>query len=142
VLVTRRGSSQKVGEIVKELARRSATEHILHVTVQRPWGSYTVVEEGPGFKMKRIEVRPGGRLSMQRHKHRSEHWVVVAGEATVTCGDTVRALKSNESTYISAGTKHRLENLTSLPVEIIEVQVGSYVGEDDIERFDDQYGRA
>lgn len=141
VLVSRRGSSQKVGELVKELARRSAPEHIEHATVQRPWGSYTVVEEGPGFKMKRIEVRPGGRLSMQRHKHRSEHWVVVAGEATVTCGEEVRKLRSNESTYISAGTKHRLENLTALTVEIIEVQVGSYVGEDDIERFDDQYGR-
>jgi mannose-1-phosphate guanylyltransferase/mannose-6-phosphate isomerase len=141
VLVTRRGGSQKVGEIVKELARRSATEHLLHVTVQRPWGSYTVVEEGVGFKMKRIEVRPGGRLSMQRHRHRSEHWVVVDGQATVTRGDEVSTLEPNESTYIPAGTMHRLENLGAAPLQIIEVQVGSYVGEDDIERFDDQYGR-
>jgi mannose-1-phosphate guanylyltransferase/mannose-6-phosphate isomerase len=141
VLITRRGSSQRVGEIVKELVRRSATEHILHVTVQRPWGSYTVVEEGHGFKMKRIEVRPGGRLSMQRHRHRSEHWVVVAGEATVTCDEQLKTLRPNESTYIPAGIRHRLENLTTAPVEIIEVQVGSYLGEDDIERFDDEYGR-
>ena len=142
VLVTRRGGSQKVGEIVSELARRSATEHILHVTVKRPWGSYTVLEEGPAFKMKRIEVRPGGRLSLQRHKHRSEHWVVIAGEATVTCGEKVSVLRSNESTFIPAGTMHRLENRAATPVQIIEVQVGSYLGEDDIERFDDQYGRA
>ena len=142
VLVTRRGNSQKVGQVVSELARRSATEHVLHVTVQRPWGDYTVLEEGPGFKMKRIEVRPGARLSLQRHKHRSEHWVVISGEATVTCGENLLTLRSNESTYIPAGTKHRLENRTDRPVQIIEVQVGSYVGEDDIERFDDLYGRA
>jgi mannose-1-phosphate guanylyltransferase/mannose-6-phosphate isomerase len=141
VLVMRRGSSQRVGEIVKELGARSATEHILHATVKRPWGSYTVLEEGPSFKMKRIEVRPGGRLSLQRHKHRSEHWVVISGEATVTSGETVSILRSNESTFIPAGTLHRLENRTSDPVQIIEVQVGTYVGEDDIERFDDHYGR-
>ncbi len=141
VLVTRRGSSQRVGEIVSELPRRSATEHILHVTVKRPWGSYTVLEEGPSFKMKTIEVRPGGRLSLQRHKHRSEHWVVISGEATVTAGEKVSVLRPNESTFISAGMLHRLENRDSAPLRIIEVQVGSYVGEDDIERFDDQYGR-
>ncbi len=141
VLVTRRGSSQRVGEIVSELSRRSATEHILHVTVKRPWGSYTVLEEGPSFKMKTIEVRPGGRLSLQRHKHRSEHWVVISGEATVTAGEKVSVLRPNESTFISAGMLHRLENRDSAPLRIIEVQVGSYVGEDDIERFDDQYGR-
>jgi mannose-6-phosphate isomerase-like protein (cupin superfamily) len=141
VLVTRRGSSQKVGEVVKELARRSATEHILHVTVKRPWGSYTVLEEGASYKMKRIEVRPGGRLSLQRHKHRSEHWVVISGDATVTCGEEISTVRANESTFIPAGTMHRLENRTEAPLQIIEVQVGSYVGEDDIERFDDQYGR-
>ena len=141
VLIARRGSGQNVRKIVDELARRSATEHVLHVTVQRPWGSYTVLEEGPSFKMKRIEVRPGGRLSLQRHKHRSEHWVVISGEATVTSGEKVSVLRSNESTFIPAGTKHRLENQGDAPVQIIEVQVGSYVGEDDIERFDDQYGR-
>lgn len=141
VLVTRRGASQNVRKVVEELARRSASEHILHVTVQRPWGSFTVLESGPGFKIKRIEVRPGGRLSLQRHKHRSEHWVVISGEATVTAETSVSTLRANESTYIPIGSRHRLENLGSEVLQIIEVQVGSYVGEDDIERFEDQYGR-
>lgn len=141
VLVTRRGSSQDVRKIVDELARRSAPEGLLHVTVQRPWGSYKVLEEGPGFKIKRIEVRPGGRLSLQRHRHRSEHWVVLSGEATVTSGSEVSKLLANESTHIAIGSIHRLENRGSAPLHIIEVQAGSYVGEDDIERLDDQYGR-
>ena len=141
VLVTRRGGSQGVKKVVDELARRSATERVLHVTVQRPWGSYTVLEEGPGFKIKRIDVRPGGRLSLQRHERRSEHWVVVSGKATVTCGEQVTELVANESTYIPIGAKHRLENRGAEALHIIEVQVGSYVGEDDIQRFDDQYGR-
>jgi mannose-1-phosphate guanylyltransferase/mannose-6-phosphate isomerase len=141
VLVTRRGAGQDVAKVVHELSRREATQHILHLTVQRPWGCYTVIDEGPGFKTKRIDVRPGGRLSLQRHKHRSEHWVVVSGEATVTCEGQVRMLHANESTYIPAGSLHRLENAGSAPLEIVEVQVGSYIGEDDIERFDDHYGR-
>jgi mannose-6-phosphate isomerase-like protein (cupin superfamily) len=123
------------------LIKRSATEHITHTKVNRPWGSYTVLEEGPGFKIKRIEVRPGGRLSLQSHDHRSEHWVVVSGAATVTCDAKVSMLSPNESTYIPIGSKHRLENLGQVPLQIIEVQVGIYVGEDDIKRYDDQYGR-
>ena len=141
VLVTSRGSSQKVRQVVEELARREAPEHVLHVTVQRPWGTYTVLEEGPGFKIKRIEVRPGGRLSLQSHEHRSEHWVVVSGQATVTCGNDAWVLRPNQSTYIPMGTRHRLENQGAEPLAIIEVQVGPYVGEDDIRRYDDQYGR-
>ena len=142
VLIARRGSGQNVAEIVREIARREGTQHLVHTTVQRPWGSYTVVEEGPGYKIKRIEVGPGGRLSMQRHKHRSEHWVVVEGEALVTRDGDQMTLRPNESTFIPAGAKHRLENVSLKPLQIVEVQVGSYVGEDDIERFDDQYGRS
>ncbi len=141
VLIAKRGSSQKVKDIVDQLAKRSAREHIEHTTVQRPWGSYSVLEEGPGFKIKNIEVKPGGRLSMQSHKFRSEHWVVVAGEATVTCDGKVTILAKNQSTYIPIGSKHRLENRGNIPLHIIETQVGEYVGEDDIHRYDDHYGR-
>jgi len=141
VLVMRRGSSQGVGEVVMALSERSATEHLAHVTVRRPWGAYTVLEEGPSFKIKRSELRPRGRMSLHRHRHRSEHWVVISGEARVTRGDEVETLRANQSTFIPPGTKHRLENPLDTPLHIIEVQVGSYVGEDDIERFDDQYGR-
>ena len=111
------------------------------LTVRRPWGAYTVLEEGPGFKIKRIEVNPGGRLSLQSHDKRSEHWVVVAGEATVTRDGEVVTLRKNQSTYVPVGARHRLENLGADPVHIIEVQVGDYVGEDDIHRYDDHYGR-
>jgi mannose-1-phosphate guanylyltransferase/mannose-6-phosphate isomerase len=142
VLVTKRGSSQKVTEIVDQLALRSAREHIEHTTVQRPWGRYTVLEEGPGYKIKDIEVKAGGRLSMQSHEFRSEHWVVVAGEATITCDSKVTLLAKNQSTYIPIGSKHRLENRGDVPLHIIETQVGEYVGEDDIRRYDDQYGRS
>lgn len=141
ILVARHGESQKVKDVVAALQARGATEHIEHVTVRRPWGTYTVLEEGQGFKIKRIEVNPGGRLSLQSHRHRSEHWVVVSGEATVTNNDVVSTLKSNESTFIPIGARHRLENLGTEPVQIIEVQVGTYVGEDDITRYSDQYGR-
>ncbi len=141
LLVARRGESQGVRHIVEALQLRPGTEHIEHLTVQRPWGSYTVLEDMPGFKIKRIEVKPGGKLSLQSHEHRSEHWIVVAGVATVTCGERVTDLEANESTFIPKGTKHRLENRGSEMVAIIEVQVGSYLGEDDIKRYDDQYGR-
>ncbi len=142
LLITKRGQSQHVREIVDALKARGGNEHIEHLTVQRPWGSYTVLEDAPGFKIKRIEVKPGGRLSLQSHVHRSEHWVVVSGTATVTCGETVSNLKANQSAYIPAGEKHRLENLGSEPVAIIEVQVGGYLGEDDIQRYEDVYGRS
>jgi mannose-1-phosphate guanylyltransferase/mannose-6-phosphate isomerase len=143
ILVCRRGETQRVREVVDALAARQATEHIEHLTSQRPWGSFTVLDdEHEKFKIKRIEVKPGGRLSLQRHQHRSEHWVVVSGTATVTRDGETSLVAKNESTYIPIGVKHRLENRGKLPLQIIEVQVGEYVGEDDIERFDDQYGRA
>ena len=141
VLVAGRGASQDVKKVVEALAARSAQEAIVHVTVRRPWGAYTVLEEGPGFKIKRIEVNPGGRLSLQSHEHRSEHWVVVAGEATVTRDGNMATLVTNQSTYVPVGAKHRLENRGTEPLHIIEVQVGPYLGEDDIQRYDDHYGR-
>jgi len=141
VLVAGRGASQDVKKVVEALAARSAQEHIVHVTVRRPWGAYTVLEEGPGFKIKRIEVSPGGRLSLQSHEKRSEHWVVVAGEATVSLNGDVRTVGINESTFVPVGAKHCLENKGTEPLHIIEVQVGPYLGEDDIRRYDDHYGR-
>lgn len=141
VLITKRGESQRVREVVDTLKRNNAQEHIAHLTVQRPWGSYTVLESANDFKMKRITVKPGQSLSMQRHMHRSEHWIVVAGTATVTRDDEVIAVAKNQSTYIPIGAKHRLENRGKIPLQIIEVQVGEYLEEDDIERFDDIYGR-
>lgn len=142
ILVTPRGQSQRVREVVDALKNRSAKEHMTHVTVQRPWGSYTLLEdEHSGCKIKRITVIPGGKLSLQSHQHRSEHWVVVSGIATVTRGEEMFTVAKNESTYISIGTKHRLENRGELPLHIIEVQVGEYVEEDDIQRYDDHYGR-
>jgi mannose-6-phosphate isomerase-like protein (cupin superfamily) len=111
-------------------------------TETRPWGSFTVLDEGEGFKVKRISVTPKGRLSLQSHKHRSEHWTVVSGEATVTVGETTSTLTRGQSADIAQGDRHRLENLGTEDVEIIEVQFGSYLGEDDITRYDDVYGRS
>ena len=144
VLVVPRDKSQSVRKIVDRLKADNASEHLEHVTVKRPWGSYTVLEEqqGSGYKMKRIEVLSGARLSLQAHQHRSEHWVVVSGTATVTCGDEVKLVTKNQSTYIPVGKMHRLENRGKIPLVIVEIQVGDYLGEDDIERFDDAYGRA
>jgi mannose-1-phosphate guanylyltransferase len=113
----------------------------LHQTTSRPWGTYTVLEEGTLYKIKRIEVNAGASLSLQMHNHRSEHWIVVEGVATVTNGDNTLELKANESTYIDTKTKHRLENNTNKNLILIEVQCGSYLGEDDIIRFEDKYGR-
>ena len=141
ILLTKRGESQRVREVVNELNLRNAQEHMLHLTVNRPWGSYTILEEQPGYKMKRITVNPGASLSLQRHQHRSEHWVVVSGTATVTCDDVVTTVTKNQSTYIPVGGVHRLENRGKIDVQLIEVQVGEYLGEDDIERYDDIYGR-
>lgn len=142
ILLARRGDSQRVREIVDKLKARGSREHIEHLTVRRPWGSYKVLEDsGSGYKMKRIEVLPGHSLSLQRHQHRSEHWVVVSGTATVTRGSETFTVSKNESTYIPIGVLHRLENKGRIPLQIVEVQVGEYVGEDDIERFDDSYGR-
>jgi mannose-1-phosphate guanylyltransferase/mannose-6-phosphate isomerase len=142
VLISKSDQTQDVRKVVDALQERGATEHIFHTKVNRPWGSYTVLEEDPeGFKLKRIEVASGARLSLQSHKQRSEHWVVVSGTATVTNGDEVITVYKNQSTYIPIGTKHRLENRGKEPLHIVEIQVGEYLGEDDIQRYEDNYGR-
>ncbi|MEA3548475.1 MAG: mannose-1-phosphate guanylyltransferase/mannose-6-phosphate isomerase [Thermodesulfobacteriota bacterium] len=141
VLVAPMDRSQDVKKIVNRLKAEGREEHQLHLTVYRPWGSYTILEEQPAFKIKRITVNPGVKLSLQMHHHRSEHWVVVKGTARVTCGDDIFLLLENQSSYIPCGEKHRLENPGVIPLELIEVQNGSYLGEDDIVRFDDDYGR-
>jgi len=112
------------------------------VSDTRPWGSYTILEEGRGYKIKRIEVKPGHRLSLQMHHHRSEHWIVVSGTAKVTCGEAIEILGSNQSTYVPQCTPHRLENPGVINLVIIEVQNGEYLGEDDIIRFQDDYARS
>ncbi|MET0346371.1 MAG: mannose-1-phosphate guanylyltransferase/mannose-6-phosphate isomerase [Casimicrobiaceae bacterium] len=142
VLVAHRDHLQRVKDVVGELKARGHEAYKLHRTVARPWGAYTVLEEGPGFKIKRIEVKPAGSLSLQLHHRRSEHWVVVSGTARVTCGDDVYDIGANQSTYIPVETRHRLENPGTVPLVMIEVQCGAYLGEDDIVRFDDKYGRA
>ena len=142
VLISKSDQTQRVREVVDALHEKGATEHIYHTKVNRPWGSYTVLEEDPeGFKLKRIEVAPGARLSLQSHKHRSEHWVVVSGVATVTNGDEIITVNKNQSTYIPMGTKHRLENRGTESLHIVEIQVGEYLGEDDIQRYEDNYDR-
>ncbi|MFO1413318.1 MAG: mannose-1-phosphate guanylyltransferase/mannose-6-phosphate isomerase [Burkholderiales bacterium] len=142
VLVAHRDHLQKVKDVVGELKARGHDAYRNHRTVSRPWGSYTVLHEGPGFKIKRIEVRSGASLSLQLHHHRSEHWVVVHGTAQVTRGDEQATLAANESTFIPVGVRHRLANTRSLPLVIVEIQCGDYLGEDDIVRFEDRYGRA
>jgi len=143
LLLCKRGESQRVKEIVNVLKQDGhGTSYLEHVTVRRPWGSYTVLEDrGNGYQLKRIDVIPGGRLSLQAHQHRSEHWVVVSGTATITCGDLNKEIARNGSAYIPIGEIHRLENRGKVPLQLIEVQVGDYLGEDDIERFEDNYGR-
>jgi len=142
VLVTNRGETQRVREIVDQLKQdKEAHEHLFHCTVKRPWGSYTVLEEHAGFKMKRITVNSGSSLSLQRHLYRSEHWVVVSGVATVTRGEQIEVIGKNQSTYIPIGMKHRLENKGSEVLEIVEIQVGEHLEENDIERLDDIYER-
>jgi len=141
-LVARRDASQEVKKVVDELKAAGRTEHDLHRVVRRPWGSYDSLESGDRFQVKRIVVKPGAALSLQMHHHRAEHWIVVKGVAEVTCDDKVFLLAENESTYLPLGSRHRLRNPGKVPVELIEVQSGSYLGEDDIVRFDDVYGRA
>jgi len=141
ILLCPKGESQRVREVVAALKDSNGIELLEHTTVKRPWGSYTVLENTEGYKMKRIVVEPGASLSLQRHQHRSEHWIVVSGTATVTRNDDVFTVAKNESTYIPIGEKHRLANKGKIPLQMIEVQVGEYLGEDDIERFDDVYGR-
>lgn len=141
LLVAHKSCSQDVKHIVTELKKQNHEAHLLHQTVYRPWGSYTTLEEGERFKIKRIEVKPGASLSLQMHHHRSEHWIVVNGMAKVTNADQQFYLRANESTFILAGHKHRLENPGITPLILIEVQSGDYLGEDDIVRFEDDYGR-
>ena len=142
LLIADRERAQDVRHIYGELKARGHEAHKLHRTVHRPWGTYTVFEEGPRFKIKRIEVKPGASLSLQMHHHRSEHWIVVSGMAKVVSGERELFVSTNESTYIPAGHKHRLENPGVVNLVMIEVQSGEYLGEDDIVRFEDVYGRA
>lgn len=141
LLVANKASTQNVKHIYAELKAEGHEAHRDHRTVQRPWGSYTVLEEKPGFKVKRIEVKPGAHLSLQLHHRRSEHWVVVQGVATVLNGTEQLTLLPNQSTFIPVGTQHRLSNLGTTTVALIEVQCGDYLGEDDIVRLQDNYGR-
>lgn len=141
VMVAAKDRTQDVKRIVTELKARKRPEAENHRKVYRPWGYYDSIDAGPRFQVKRIVVNPGASLSLQMHHHRAEHWIVVSGTARVTCGDEVLLLSENESTYIPLGTTHRLENPGKLPLEMIEVQSGSYLGEDDIVRFEDTYGR-
>ncbi|MEP7187073.1 MAG: mannose-1-phosphate guanylyltransferase/mannose-6-phosphate isomerase [Rhodanobacter sp.] len=140
-LVAHRDAAQDVKKIVEQLKAAGRSEHSLHRVVHRPWGNYDSLEAGERFQVKRIQVKPGASLSLQKHHHRAEHWIVVSGTAEVTCDDNVFLLSENQSTYIPLGSKHRLRNPGKLPLELIEVQSGSYLGEDDIVRFDDVYGR-
>jgi mannose-1-phosphate guanylyltransferase / mannose-6-phosphate isomerase len=141
LLVADKSKSQEVKQVVSQLKASQHAAHKVHRTVRRPWGTYTVLEEAPGFKIKRIVVKPGASLSLQLHHHRSEHWVVVSGAAEVVNGDQTIQLRANQSTYIPAGNKHRLVNVGETELSLIEVQCGHYLGEDDIVRFEDVYGR-
>ena len=140
LLVSKKGSSQKVKQVVAEI-RKNTDLHNIHLTAYRPWGTYTILEDTPGYKIKRIEVKPGKRLSLQKHYHRNEHWIIVSGTATVRVGDETKLIRPNESTYIKMGEVHRLSNDGKIPVILIEAQVGEYTGEDDIVRIDDDYKR-
>jgi mannose-1-phosphate guanylyltransferase/mannose-6-phosphate isomerase len=141
VLVACKSRSQEVKAIVNQLGAQKREEKTLHRKVHRPWGWYDSIDEGGRFKVKRILVKPKASLSLQKHHHRAEHWIVVTGTAEITNGDKVLTLTENQSTYIPLGAVHRLVNPGSIPLEIIEVQSGSYFGEDDIVRYEDNYGR-
>jgi mannose-1-phosphate guanylyltransferase/mannose-6-phosphate isomerase len=141
VLVAPRDRVRDVKALVAQIKQRGRSEHLLHREVFRPWGSYDSLDNGERFQVKRLVVRPGGVLSLQLHHHRAEHWVVVSGTARITRGDEVFLLEENQSTYIPIGVRHRIENPGKIPLHVIEVQSGGYLGEDDIVRFEDQYGR-
>ena len=141
ILVAEKDKVQDVKKIVEQLKESGRTEHHIHREVYRPWGKYDSIDAGPRDHVKRITVKPGEKLSIQKHYHRAEHWIVVSGTASVTNGDKVILVSENESTYIPLGTIHALENPGKIPLEMIEVQTGSYLGEDDIVRFEDKYGR-
>jgi mannose-1-phosphate guanylyltransferase/mannose-6-phosphate isomerase len=141
VLVTSRDNAERVKELVERLKAEKRSEAVAHLRVYRPWGYYQGVDRGARYQVKRIVVKPNAMLSLQKHFRRSEHWVVVRGVAEVTIGSEIRAVHENESIYIPIGGVHRLANPGPMPLELIEVQVGDYLGEDDIERLTDQYGR-
>jgi mannose-1-phosphate guanylyltransferase/mannose-6-phosphate isomerase len=142
VLVSHKSASQDVKRIVEQLEKSGRELHTTHRKVYRPWGAYEGIDHGDKFQVKHITVNPGAKLSLQMHHKRAEHWIVVSGTAQVTCDDKVFPLTENQSTYIPLGAKHRLENTGSEPLHLIEVQSGSYLGEDDIVRFEDTYGRS
>jgi mannose-1-phosphate guanylyltransferase / mannose-6-phosphate isomerase len=142
VLVAAKDKTQQVKDIVASLAAQKRSEGSSHRKVHRPWGWYDSVDSGERHQVKRIMVKPGAKLSLQKHHHRAEHWIVVRGTAEVTCDDKVIVLTENQSTYIPLGAIHRLANPGKVPLEIIEVQSGGYLGEDDIVRFEDTYGRS
>ena len=141
ILVADKKCCQDVKAIVSTLKEFDREEYRFHSRVYRPWGDYEGIDNGARYQVKRLTVKPGAQLSLQMHHHRAEHWIVVSGTAKVTRGDDVFMLSENESTYIPLGTTHRLENPGTIPLEIIEVQSGSYLGEDDIVRFEDVYDR-
>ena len=141
VLAVAKDRVQEVGKLAEELRSEGRSEPLVHPLVYRPWGTYESVDAADGFQVKRITVNPGASLSLQKHRHRAEHWVVVTGTARITRGDKTFLLRANESTYIPAGTLHRLENPETGPLQLIEIQTGDYLGEDDIIRVEDQYGR-
>ena len=141
MLVTARDKAENVKALVEQLKAQNRREAVEHRRIYRPWGYYQGVDNGTRYQVKRIVVKPGARLSLQKHFHRAEHWVVVKGTAAVTVGEDVRTVHENESVYIPIGSVHRLANPGKIPLELIEVQVGSYLGEDDIVRIEDAYGR-
>ena len=141
VLVVPRNRSQDVKKVVDELKARNSSRHLLQPVVHRPWGTYQTTDMGDRFQTKRIVVKPGEQLSLQLHYHRSEHWIVVSGTAVVTIDEREQIVGENQSVYIAAGSKHRLANPGKLPLHLIEVQCGPYLGEDDIVRFQDNYAR-
>ena len=141
VLVTHKDRSQEVKRVVDALKAKQRDEYLVHKRVYRPWGYYEGLDSGERFQVKRIMVKPGSKLSLQMHHHRAEHWVVVSGTARVIRGDETLMLSENQSTYIPLGAKHRLENIGKMPLHMIEVQSGSYLGEDDIVRLEDDYKR-
>jgi mannose-1-phosphate guanylyltransferase/mannose-6-phosphate isomerase len=141
VLVSSRDKAEQVKGLVEQLKAQNRQQAVQHLRIYRPWGYYQGVDTGSRYQVKRIVVKPNAKLSLQRHFHRAEHWVVVRGTAEVTIGPEVRTVHENESTYIPIGSVHRLANPGKIPLELIEVQVGSYLGEDDIVRLNDEYGR-
>jgi mannose-1-phosphate guanylyltransferase/mannose-6-phosphate isomerase len=141
VLVLDAGKADKVKALVEKLKGEGRREALEHKRVYRPWGYYQSIDNGDRYQVKRIVVRPGGRLSLQKHFHRAEHWIVVRGVAEVTCGEAVKLVQENESIYLPLGSTHRLANPGKIDIELIEVQTGSYLGEDDIVRIEDVYHR-